>query len=76
MRMATRRPEPTFAKRVGRNVQRLRGEANLTQEAFAEEIGVSPRYIQSIEAGTGLPSLTIADAMRQVLKTSWNTLLG
>jgi transcriptional regulator with XRE-family HTH domain len=72
----TRRPDPAFANRVGRNLQKLRSANKLTQEAFAEKVGVSPRYIQGIEAGTRLPSLTIADALRRALKTTWNNLLG
>lgn len=74
--MPTRRPDPAFARRVGRNVHKLRSATNLTQEAFAEAVGVSPRYIQGIEAGKRLPSLTIADAIRRVFKTTWNNLLG
>ena len=74
--MPTLRPDPVFVTRVGRNLRKLRAGTDLSQEAFAEKVGVAPRYIQWIEAGKRLPSLAVAEAMRGALKTTWDKLLG
>ena len=36
---------------VGRRVAELRAECGLTQEALAEKLGVTTRWVQSAEAG-------------------------
>ncbi len=74
--MATRAHHPAQARRIGRNLQALRRAHGLNQEELAEKINASPRYIQGIEAGSRLPSLTIADALRKALGTTWDGLLG
>lgn len=63
---------PTRADRVrrdlGRRVAELRRTRDLTQEDLAEKLEVTPRYLQSIEAGRenlGLDSLVkLATALR------------
>jgi transcriptional regulator with XRE-family HTH domain len=53
---------------IGRRIAELRRERGLTQEKFAEALGVSVRYIQFVEAGDeklGVPTLVkIANALR------------
>ena len=44
-------------KRLGENVAALRARRNLTQEELAEKVDVSPRYVQSVEAGEYFPRL-------------------
>jgi transcriptional regulator with XRE-family HTH domain len=48
----------------------------LTQEAVAEKMGVSARYIQSVEAGEYFPSLPTLARLRAVLRCDWNDLFA
>ena len=49
------RQNPDSAIRaIGRRIADLRRERGLTQERFAEEVGVSEKYVQRIEAGANL----------------------
>jgi DNA-binding XRE family transcriptional regulator len=41
---------------------------------LAENIGVSPRYFRSVEAGEYYPSLPILARLRAVLRCDWNEL--
>ena len=36
---------------LGRRIAELRADADLTQEKLAEALGVTPRYLQMVEAG-------------------------
>ena len=45
-------------KALGRRVAELREAATLTQQALADRIGVSPKYVQEIEAGRQNVTLT------------------
>jgi transcriptional regulator with XRE-family HTH domain len=36
---------------IGRRIAELRAARELTQEEFAEALGVTPRYLQMVEAG-------------------------
>lgn len=44
-------PYETYYRRIGRNIRRLRREKGLTQEALAEEAGLSIKMIQKLETG-------------------------
>jgi HTH-type transcriptional regulator, cell division transcriptional repressor len=44
-------------KLLGKRIKELRVKINLTQEALAEKIDVSPVYISHIEVGSSIPSL-------------------
>ncbi len=46
MRALIEKPED-----IGRFVQRIRAEAQMTQRELAEELGTSQRYISELEAG-------------------------
>lgn len=52
----------TVQRHVGRRIAELRGERGLTQAQAAEQLGVSTRYVQSVEGGAqnlGLESLVV-----------------
>ena len=42
-------------KRFGRRVKECRERIGLTQEQFAEKIGLTPNYISTVERGTAFP---------------------
>jgi transcriptional regulator with XRE-family HTH domain len=42
---------------VGRNVQRLRAEAGLSQAALAERMGVDRAYVSGLELGQRNPTI-------------------
>lgn len=54
----------------------LRVRRDLTQEALAEKVGVSARYIQNIEAGEYFPSLPTLVRLRAALRCDWNELFA
>ena len=75
--MPARKPDVCpLRKRFGRNVARLRSRRNLTQEELAEKVGVSPRYLRSVEAGEYYPSLPNAARLRAALRCDWNELFA
>ena len=59
-------------KRLGKNVASLRVRRKLTQEKLAEKVGVSARYIQSVEAGEYFPSLPTLVRLRATLRCDWD----
>jgi transcriptional regulator with XRE-family HTH domain len=63
------------AKKLGRNIARLRTASGLTQERLAEKAGISTRYVQDLEAGLYEPTIFIADAIRQAISCDWSDLL-
>ena len=73
----TRKPAPCPARtRFGKNVAELRRREGLTQEALAEAVGLSVRYIQSLEAGEYFPALPTLIRLRQHLCTAWDDLFA
>jgi transcriptional regulator with XRE-family HTH domain len=71
------KPEPyPHRKRFGKNIALLRERRRLTQEALAEKIGVSARYLQSVEAGEYFPSLTKLVQLRVSLRCDWSDLFA
>jgi transcriptional regulator with XRE-family HTH domain len=68
-------PRSHYARRFAQALAMERRKAGLTQEALAEQAGVSVRYIQRIESGGRLPDLPIADALRKALRLDWDDLL-
>lgn len=61
---------------IGENIQRLRKEAGLSQEALAEKIGVSRQTIAKWEAGESNPDLMLASELASELHISVDTLAG
>jgi len=77
LRMPSRKAESCpHRKRLGQNVAGLRARRKLTQEELAEKVDVSPRYVQSVEAGEYFPSLPALVRLRGVLKCDWNELFA
>jgi len=66
-------PKPNGVK-FGKNVNRLRNLANLTQEQLSERADISRRYLQMIEAGRYVPTIEVAAKLRKALKLSWDEL--
>ena len=73
----TRKPASDPARpRFGQNVAELRRRKRLTQEALAEAVGLSVRYVQSLEAGEYFPALPTLIRLRQNLHASWEDLFA
>ena len=60
-----------FAKEI---VERRRA-ANLTQEDLASNSGVAQRFLQSIEAGDGQPTITTLFKLAKALETTADELI-
>jgi transcriptional regulator with XRE-family HTH domain len=58
--------------KLGLNILALRERRKLTQEQLAEKIGISVRYIQSLEAGEYFPSLPKLVKLKSALRSNWN----
>ena len=73
----TRKPAPCPARtHFGANVAGLRHHRGMTQEALAEAVGLSVRYVQSLEAGEYFPSLPTLIRLRQHLGAAWDELFA
>lgn len=59
----------------GKNVNRLRTAASLTQEALAEKADLSRRFVQEIESGAKFPTVPGLSRLRRALACSWDELL-
>ncbi len=55
-------------RKLGDQIQKLRKKAGLKQHEVAERVGVSPKYIQYIEAATRQPSLKTLYKIAAALK--------
>ena len=53
--------------RLGRNIQKVRQERDLTQEQLAEKVGVSTTWIGYIETGYRKPNLKLVYKIARVL---------
>ena len=60
---------------IGRTIARLRTEAHLTQERFAELAGIDTRSLQRVEAGEWNVSVDYLDRLRVVLRCRWADLI-
>ena len=47
--------------KLGRRVQALRREKGLSQEAFADLVGLHRTYVSGVERGVRNPTLTVMD---------------
>jgi transcriptional regulator with XRE-family HTH domain len=73
----TRKPAPCPARtRFGKNVADLRRREAMTQEVLAEDVGLSVRYIQSLEAGEYFPALPTLTRLREHLRATWDDLFA
>lgn len=60
---------------VGRRIRQARESAGLTQERFAELVGISPQNVSCVERGVAGVSLTVLRRMCQILSVPSDTLL-
>jgi len=63
-----------FRTRFGQNVSQLRQARGVTQEALAEQVGISARYEQSVEAGEYFPALPNLVKLKRALGVTWDDL--
>lgn len=64
-----------IALAIGESIKGSRTNENVTQEELAQKIGISPRSLQSIEAGDFQPSYETLFKIAMFLKTTPATLL-
>ena len=60
---------------IGENIQFLRKKRNLTQEALAEQVGVSRQTVAKWEAGESAPDLSAAARLGQIFDVSLDDLI-
>lgn len=63
-------------KSFGQNLRRERVRQGITQERLSEMVGLHPRTIQKIEAGSVNILLTTIIRIQRALRCSWETLMG
>ncbi len=61
---------------IGENIRNFRKKNDLTQEAFADRLGVSYQSVSRWENGTTYPDLELLPALSEVLSVSVDELLG
>lgn len=69
-----REPSENQLRQFGQNVVRLRNDAGLTQEKLAEQVQISWRYFQSIEAGKRWPTIVVLVKLKDALGCEWANL--
>jgi transcriptional regulator with XRE-family HTH domain len=57
-------------KRIGKRIKECREELGLTQDAFAEKLGLSTNYISTVERGASFPRCEKLIAIINGLETS------
>ena len=62
-------------KRIGERIAALRTEANLTQAALAEALGVSDKTVSKWEVGGGYPDITMFPRLADIFHVSCDYLL-
>lgn len=53
------------------DLKKRREAAGMTQEQLAEKVGVVRQTISNIECGLSLPSVSVAQAIAEVLEFKW-----
>ena len=61
---------------IGKNIQILRKQKNLTQEALAEEVGVARQTLAKWEAEESAPDLEYAGRLAAVLDVTLDDLVS
>ncbi|MET0240583.1 MAG: helix-turn-helix transcriptional regulator [Sphingobium sp.] len=56
-----------LCRQFGANVKRLRKEAGLSQEEFAEKAGVARSYMSDVEVGDRNPTLKVVERLALAL---------
>lgn len=60
---------------VGRNIQRFRKSAGMTQAQLAERINVSTAFVSRLERGEKGMSLSVLEALADVFQVSYDALM-
>ena len=63
------------AQEIGARVRLLRKQSSMSQNEFAEMIGISRIYVAKIEAGTGNPSIDVLIEIAERLQVSLDYLV-
>jgi transcriptional regulator with XRE-family HTH domain len=63
-------------KTIGRNVNKLRLAANLTQEELCGRAEIDRSYLQRLEKGTSSPTLDVLVKLKNALSCTWLDLLN
>jgi transcriptional regulator with XRE-family HTH domain len=63
-------------RRVGLNVKRLREAKGLSQEAFADLVGIHRTYVSGVERGVRNPTITVVEKLAKALGVSAAELLA
>ena len=74
--MPSARAEKEILAKIGRNLQKARLAAGLSQEALAELAELHPRTVQKIEAGDINMLITTVFRIKAALDVEWKHLLG
>ena len=61
---------------IGENIRNFRKKNDLTQEAFAERLGVTYQSVSRWENGTTYPDLELLPAIAEALSVTFDELLG
>lgn len=61
---------------IGERIRELRKKANMTQEAMAERLMLSPQAISRWEKGTAMPDITLLPAISEMFSVTTDYLLG
>ena len=68
-------PVSEIGKALARNVARLRKEAGLSQEAFADHAGIHRTYISDIERAARNPTIEVVERLAKALGVTPGQLL-
>ena len=68
------RKNAKLPKALGKRIQKLRRNTELTQEELAEKIGISRAYMGFIEQGRYSPSLEVLEKIAKVLRIKMSDL--
>jgi transcriptional regulator with XRE-family HTH domain len=61
--------------RLARNLRALRHKTGLSQEAFADEVGLHRTYVSGLERGNRNPTISIIEKLARTLGVSAGRLL-
>lgn len=62
-------------QRLARNLRKLRQDAGLSQEAFADHAGIHRTYISDLERGARNPTITVVEKLARGLDVTASDLL-
>lgn len=63
------------AKKLGKNLKKIRTQKNITQSEIAKQLNVNRSFVSNLENGKTNPTLSTITKLAQVLKVSANELL-